>query len=168
MTLVFLAALTILAAKAAKSTYSECVRSPLFPIVCLLAFTALLTPHQITTRYSFFLYPCILVCVALALRKLATKFISTPKARSAAIASGCLGLFALSPDFNAAHLAKINSDDINFRTGPYARHEKHWYPRHNFKAAAEYLNANAKANDLVIISGLELPPRYTHETQLHA
>ena len=39
----------------------------------------------------------------------------------------------MSEDFNAFHLANLNSDIIAFRTGTYEKFASHWYSRWDFQ-----------------------------------
>jgi hypothetical protein len=111
-------------------------------------------PPRHETRYTFFLYP-LLVVLAMASEKL------LGQARSAPVVTALVALllFAASEDFRPGHILHIDSAAANFRDGLSSRLKTHLYPRSDYRAAARWLQENAGPQDLVV-SGIPVIEQY--------
>lgn len=120
-------------------------------ILLILAQSALVTPEK-STRYTFFLYPALLLLFChfcIQLPKLG-KFKS---ALQTSLSLVLLGLFVLaSENYYLPHLSAVSSAEYNFRM-PYQRHlQFHFYQRYSFVDTANYVNDNLEADDQVILT----------------
>jgi hypothetical protein len=129
-----------------------------FNIVLVLVLVAGCVPTDRTeTRYTFFLYPLLVVlavgCVcALAERR---------RSFAPAVAIVCvLACFAISGDFRPSHLLHVDSPAMNFRVGMSAARADHYYIRNDVRGVAQWLRANVKPEDLVIDGIPNLDPYY--------
>jgi hypothetical protein len=125
-------------------------------LVCLTA-VALIPTNFALTRYTFFLYPLILVLAALCVHQLAQSFLRKPGLRLAVLV--CFGAaFLASADFKYDHLWKIDSYTANYRIGYPGRLTSHFYPRHDFAGAAEFVNQHAEERALVVSTLVPMQP----------
>ena len=89
---------------------------------------ALLNTGGVSTRYSYFLYPALVVLMleeGVSLLRLVPR-LSPAQARSVAFAAAAL-LFGVSHDFNPRHLLDPASEEANFRTGRFEHTLKFYY-----------------------------------------
>jgi hypothetical protein len=108
---------------------------------------------RIETRYSFFLYPVLLI-VAIGILFRAAHHFAAPLGRPALVAAAVvLAWFALTEDVQPRHLAKIDSPEINFRVGMKPRVGSHYYGRGDIRAVADWLQAHAEPPGDLVISG---------------
>jgi Dolichyl-phosphate-mannose-protein mannosyltransferase len=136
---------------------SACIRY-LFAVVILLVLlvAALRQPHAIT-RYTYFLYPLLLVLAATGMAIAAERLVATDAARLGSILIPIVTVFAVAEDFRLTHLLNINETEFRFRTAYERRLQVHYYPRWDFRAAAEYVNARLATDDRVIVFDQPLP-----------
>jgi hypothetical protein len=66
-------------------------------------------------------------------------------------------LFVFAEDFRVAHLIHINDPPYRFRTAYSQELSTHYYPRKDYRSAAEYVNQHAGSSDSVIAFDLPLP-----------
>jgi hypothetical protein len=131
------------------------------PIAVLLSLIIVITlmvgakpAERIETRYTFFLYPLLIVLAVSAslllleglrvLRRLPT---TLSAAFCAAVPLLCFGA---TEDFQPRHLAAVDSAAVNFRAGMSAVLAAHYYPRNDMRAVAQWLTAHVAAGDIVI------------------
>jgi hypothetical protein len=118
--------------------------------IILLLLTALLYQPYRITRYTYFLYPIVLVLSAAGIMEIARRFGSLKN--GIVVGTFCLGLyFAFSEDFRIRHLLNINDSDYRFRTAYNDRLASHYYPRWDFRGAADFVNARLQPADSVIV-----------------
>lgn len=110
------------------------------------------------TRYSFFLYPIILLLWFEGALALKLWIVSVcPNARMVGVhelASVFIpfGLLLVSEDFSFYRLMNISKAEVNFRMNSRRNVANHYYQRHDFKAPAEYINERWKPSDIIIIN----------------
>ncbi|MGA2399064.1 MAG: glycosyltransferase family 39 protein [Steroidobacteraceae bacterium] len=123
----------------------------LLSVVLVMGLAVGATPtDRVETRYTFFLYPCLIVLAVHALLALVHR---QKRLRSAPIlltAVAPLLCFAGTEDFQPRHIQEIDSGEINFRVGMSAVRVAHYYPRNEMGAAAQYLAAHVRPGDVVI------------------
>jgi hypothetical protein len=132
---------------------SPAERALLAVAVVMLLLVGLAQAPRLETRYSFFLYPVLLV-VAVAVLFRATEAVT--RSPAVATALGCVlaaAGFALTEDFDAAHLANIDSAEVNFRLTVDSRLASHYYGRSDIRATADWLAANVNGSRDLVISG---------------
>jgi hypothetical protein len=127
-------------------------------IVLVLVLVAGCVPtDRAETRYTFFLYPVLVVlavgCVcALAERR---------RSFAPGVAIACvLTCFVISGDFRPSHLLHVDSSAVNFRVGMSPVRADHYYIRNDVRGVAQWLRANVKPEDLVIDGIPNLDPYY--------
>jgi hypothetical protein len=118
-------------------------------IVLLLAVGAVPT-DRIETRYTFFLYPLMLLLATTAVIHLARRSALLRRLPPAAAAAVPLLCFGASGDFQPGHVIAIDSARVNYRTGLPAHLAEHYYPRNDIRGVADYLAAHVHAGDVVI------------------
>lgn len=108
--------------------------------------------HEI--RYSFFLYPLLICISGYAIEKISRHLQDWHRILPTLIPVSFVLLFLVSSDFAIAHLSKIDSHDANYRIGYSAHRARQYYPRMDFRGAAEYVNEHAGEGDSIIISSV--------------
>jgi hypothetical protein len=110
---------------------------------------ALNTPYD-TTRYTFFMYPILLIILACALKAFAEYIKYKKVSEKFFFLLLVCGFMFVSDDYSYAHLKEIDSIKINFRL-IYDRHKaSHYYVRTDYKTPAEIINDNYEEGQLII------------------
>ncbi len=120
-------------------------------VINLLLVGVVHAPYK-ATRYSFYLFPIVLLLIANSM-KLIADIISRYTLNRKVVFSICLTSFLLfSEDFNIDHLINIDSERIYFRTkyGAYSRLSQHYYSHHDILTPAEIINSNIDDDDIII------------------
>jgi hypothetical protein len=117
-------------------------------IVLLLAVGA--TPTgRMETRYTFFLYPALIlltVCAILTILRQLGKL----RVPAVLVAGAPLLCFAATEDFQPRHVLDVDSERINFRVDMPRHWAEHFYPRNDIRGVAQFLAANVRPGDVVI------------------
>lgn len=140
------------------------VRVILVVLLVLMLAVGASHPVRVETRYTFFLYPLIVV---LSLGSILSLSVSRLGRSAATLASGallCLLFFAVTEDFRPRHVMRIDSRAVNFRIGMSAIDADHYYPRADYRSAALWLKRHAHPGDTVII-GIQSLDQYYHQAQ---
>jgi hypothetical protein len=119
-------------------------------LLLVLAVGAIPT-NRIETRYTFFLYPLLVifaVSAILSLPRLKLRF-----AAPLPMALLMLLCFAATEDFRIRQILHIDSAANNFRIGMSAARADHYYPRNDMRGVAEWLQTHVRPGD-VVISGI--------------
>ena len=113
------------------------------------------------TRYSFFLYPLIII-VGGFLMHAASKNMGELRGvwKLRTIPIVLMVVFLASADFDYRHLASIDSYQANFRIDYPDHKTRHYYTRTDFRSAAQYVNANADMADTIVVAS-EVFSHYT-------
>lgn len=128
-------------------------------IVAFAAGVGLVATPVVSTRYSFFLYPLVVIAFCLAAVRLAGRLPLRSGYSAAAAAAFALALFAAGEDFDLRHLARIDSAEINYRIG-FGRHlHEHYKRRSDYRGPAEYVNRRRRPDEPVVI-GESAPDLY--------
>jgi hypothetical protein len=126
-------------------------------VLMVLAVAATRT-ERIETRYSFFLYPLLVIlAVSGSLAFAAWILRRAPIAVGAAIPLVCFGA---TEDFQPVHLAHVDRAEINFRVGMSAVRAAHYYPRNDVGGAAAWLSTHVRSSDVVIVGIPNLDPYF--------
>ncbi len=135
-------------------------RNPAFPILLLaIALGVLTSGFYAGMRFSYFIYPVALYTVALSILQITKSALPRCMERAEVIAGClCLALFALSSDFNPRHLIGVTQPEASFRIGIFEGRGSTWYPRYDYAAPAEFLEAQALAGQQTPIIVAGLPP----------
>lgn len=144
----------------ASEPWSWILGSPLFVVVYSALCVATLHTSYRTTRYLFFVYPVMLVVIALgavqAVSRVAGRRCRNRSLCDAGAAGLFLALFLLSGDFSPAHIAGVAGSEVSLRTGRFERYSPTWYPRSDFRSPAQFLNATAGPRDAIVVAAV--PP----------
>lgn len=116
-------------------------------LICLVAL--LKTPYN-DVRYTFFIYPLLLLLLIFSMKSIAEFLAGDRK-----IAMGIYTLFFLifilvSSDFNLEHLLKIDSNEIRFRSIYEPIRENIYYFQEDYISPADIINRNMSNEDLVV------------------
>jgi hypothetical protein len=132
--------------------------------ICLLLAASASHPPRHETRYVFFLYPLAII-IALTVIAHGTRAIAgTSRYALLGTVLVCLGGFALTEDFQPAHLRNIDTASVNFRVGMNDWQIGHYHPRSDVRTAAQWLDANVTGRDLVVSSFPGLDFYYPRES----
>jgi hypothetical protein len=119
-------------------------------IVLVLLVGALKQPY-ISTRYTYFLYPILLVLASVSIRELTRKTFQTAPRRARWIIISIPVLFLFTEDFSAKHLIRINEPDIRFRLQYSHALSAHYYNRWDFRNTGDYINRQISPGEDVIV-----------------
>lgn len=127
-------------------------------LIYLICCVGAINTSYISTRYTFFLYPVVVLFSTIVLHKLVKIFISNSHLK--ALVSGILmaAVIWVSEDFGLNHMLYIDSMEINYRMDYDEKIAEHYYTRADYKTPAEYINHNIEVGHIVITS--ELTPEY--------
>ena len=124
------------------------LRHPGFFVAYTAAVFGVVSADWSTSRYWFHAYPIVLCLIALAAEGitggLAARARRTAAAAPAAAALGFLAAFALTSDFNPRHLLRAGTEEVAFRSGPFAPFAPTWYPRLDVAAPAAFVDRTAE------------------------
>jgi hypothetical protein len=109
-------------------------------------------PPRHETRYVFFLYPLAILLAVTMVAHATNALVGASRYATLAIVLLCLGGFALTEDFQPAHLRNIDSAAVNFRIGMDRWKVSHYHPRSDVRAAAQWLNEHVAQDRDVVVS----------------
>ncbi len=142
---------------------ARAARRPADPAAAMLALVIVMalaigitTTDRVETRYTFFLYPPLLVLAVGAVMSLVRRQRRVPALAAVLVPFAC---FAATGDLQIRHVARIDSGDVNFRVGMSAIRADHYYPRNDMRSVAEWLAAAVRPGDAVI-SGIPTLAQY--------
>ncbi|MEO8464120.1 MAG: glycosyltransferase family 39 protein [Gammaproteobacteria bacterium] len=119
-------------------------------VAVMLLLVGLSDPPRAETRYIFFLYPLVVVLAISAVFRIAELVAQRPSTAVALGIVATVSAFALSEDFQPAHLRNIDSADVTFRRNMPPGVRNHYVGRGDIREVANWLAANTKPTDLVI------------------
>jgi hypothetical protein len=130
------------------------IAAALILLVVLSAFFG--QPYRLT-RYTYFLYPLILVLATAAIVYWSELFFKSVPARMVATVAPIVLLFIFAEDFRIQHLVQINEPEMQFRTAYDDRRAEHYYTRWDFRSAAYFVNERLAPADNVVVFDQPLP-----------
>ncbi len=127
-------------------------------VVMLVLAVGAIPTDRIETRYTFFLYPLLLLFGVCAILPLAARLVSRfgNASRLGKTANWLvptiapLLCFAATEDFQPRHLRDVDTEAVNFRVGMPPHWAEHFYPRNDIGGAAQWLSAHVRPGDLVV------------------
>jgi hypothetical protein len=134
----------------ARSETTDSIAVLLSLILVMVLVVGGLPTDRIETRYTFFLYPPLIVLAVTALLMLLTQqkvLRHAPLFFSAAMPLLC---FSATEDFQPKHIVAVDSANINFRVGMSAARAAHYYPRNDMRAVGLWLVTHVQSGDVVI------------------
>ena len=117
---------------------------------------------RIETRYTFFVYPLILVLSARTVCLLAQERITQAANGTLVALVACATLFGLSEDFQPLHVARIDARDVNFRVGLSDARASHYYLRADYRDVGAWLARNRQDGDQVALGIPAVEQYYSH------
>ncbi len=127
------------------------------PIAVLLSLVLVMTlavgmtaTDRIETRYTFFLYPLLIVLSVAAILSMLRRLNAARPIPLLVAAALPLACFGATEDFQPRHVAQIDSAKINFRLDVSPAVAAHYYPRSDMRSVGEWLAANTRPGDVVI------------------
>jgi hypothetical protein len=138
---------------------SGTIRS-LLGLVCLMGvLVAAIPTNRIETRYTFFLYPLLVVLAVAAILELAKRASLRRSLLATLAVAAPLLWFALMEDFQPIQVAHIDSETTIFRLGMSSARADHYFPRNDMRGVADWLAAHAQPGD-VVVSGIPSLDQY--------
>jgi hypothetical protein len=122
-------------------------------LLLMVLLVAAIPTERIETRYTFFLYPVLIVLAVAAILELVRRLPLRPFLAGGVMVAAPLLCFALTEDFQPHHLQHIDTAASNFRIGLPAGRADHYYPRNDMRGVALWLAAHVASGD-VVISGI--------------
>ncbi len=119
--------------------------------ITMLFLVALINTPYDTSRYTFFLSSLASISIACCI-VWSSSLLNNKIAKLAMILIGTSLTCYASEDYHYKHLFNIDSYTINHRQVYNKEFTEHLYPRYDYISVAEFLNANTKENDLIIIT----------------
>lgn len=144
-----LAGLTFVAIRRATAARTAIAILLIVAVVMILAVGASGTGRQ-ETRYTFFLYPVLVLLAIAALAHLLGKLSTHARIAAGLLSAITLSCFAASGDFRPRHVAAIDSDAVTYRLTLPAALVSHYYPHNDVRGAAAWLQENVSAGDRVL------------------
>ena len=124
-------------------------------VVALLTGAILGRQPYYATRYTYFLYPLLLVLLVhgtvIVYRRI------TWQAASVVPFLLVAAVFIASNDFSLRHLLRVDEPEYLYRKAYDRALAQHFYPRWDYRGVAQALNAQATPDDLVITTHLVMP-----------
>jgi hypothetical protein len=122
---------------------------------CLFILGIFKTPYM-STRYSFFFFPIVLIIGYTEIASLGRWIEKIKWKKSITILQRGfvfipLIMFSFTEDFNLQHILHVSSKEINFRMGKYSNYSKHWYKRQDFESPARFVNNVYQEGDAIAI-----------------
>jgi drug/metabolite transporter superfamily protein YnfA len=117
-------------------------------LLLVLAVGAIPT-NRIETRYTFFLYPLLVIFAVSAILSLSS-WLKLRRPASLLMAALALLCFAGTEDFRIHQVLHIDSAANNFRIGMSAARTDHYYPRNDMRGVGAWLQAHVRPGDIVI------------------
>lgn len=119
-------------------------------LLILILITGMFRLEYHVTRYTFFLYPILIVLFVSSIKSIFDLTIRDKRISLMIFLCVTMSLFFLSEDFNLNHFINIDKKEINYRMNFDVQKTIHFYPRKDFKTPAEIINQNSKPNDIII------------------
>jgi len=122
-------------------------------VITMMVLVSASDVHRTETRYSFFLYPLLLIIFVGLLVQLVDYLIKDNRLAGVLAAGVVFGGYALTEDFQPSHLWKIDTAEINFRQSMSSGRRMHYVGRTDIRAAADWLYDHADPSSNLIVSG---------------
>jgi hypothetical protein len=166
LTLFFLLSLVALTLYTIKTDYHKSfgLRFILVVLLFSLISASIIATNLSETRYTFFLYPLILLVVLLTFNFISDSIFKKKPINKISFAVIASVFFIISGDFSLNHLINIDQKEYNFRMIYDKNKVKHYYPRWDVRTPAEIVNNNSNKDDIIIVNELrgEISPAIEH------
>lgn len=126
-------------------------------LILLVLLVTILLQSRESSRYTYFLYPLLIILASVGLDFLASTRITKRGSEFLIVVALIVPAFVFAEDFRLSHLARINETEIRYRVEYDTPLADHYYPRWDFRGAASHVNAKLSSNDSVIVFDQPLP-----------
>lgn len=126
-------------------------------VVGFCTLVAVLEAPYSTSRYTYFLYAVVLILTAAAIARVADAVVWRRWAGIGLAASVLAVFMVIAEDFDTRHLVRIDSDPVMYRMDYGPGRTELYYPRLDFRGAAEHVNAGIQDGDVVIATEYGVP-----------
>lgn len=126
-------------------------------LIALVLLVGLLKQPYHISRYTFFLYPIVLLLAAVSIVGIARRIESLHSLPSSIVVFVAFAMLLFTEDFGFAHLASINEPVSRYRLDYNDDLAEHYYMRWDFRAVAEYTNEHAGPDDSIVVFHQALP-----------
>jgi hypothetical protein len=126
-------------------------------LIALVLLVGLLKQPYVTTRYTYFLYPVVLVLASMSIVRLARRMSRQFSPWAPLFMIGGLAVFLITEDWGVGHLVRINEPEVRYRLRYDDKLAGHYYKRWDFRGVGEYTNLRIGPDDNVIVFHQALP-----------
>jgi len=133
----------------------------LIAIILCLSVGLVKSPYH-ETRYTFFLYPIIILLMTESMIRLAKLIAGNTKKANVVIGFFILTCLVFFEDFSIYHMKRIDSKEVNFRMNLNLPKVRHYYGRRDYKTPALIINENI-GNGNIVVSSLTPPDYYLNQ-----
>jgi hypothetical protein len=135
-------------------------RALLALVLGTLVCAAMSTPPRIETRYTFFLYPLVLLLGVGALWSFVAARLRSARVAGAVATASAFAVFAVTEDFDLDHLLHVDRADVLLRAGMSANLATHYVGRGDDPALVRWLDANVVPGRDIVITGYHVLDYY--------
>ena len=132
-------------------------------VLTLALAMATLSQMYVQIRYTFFLYPLVLLLALASVSRVARWLSHKKSVNHAIVVSAALGLIVVGEDFSLRHLWNIDTEQVLYRQGYDRGRSNQYYNRFDSRSPAQYVNSK-RTDDDVIVSSVVAVPYYLEET----
>ena len=119
-------------------------------LVMMVLIVGLLRTPMASTRYTFFLYPVIILLGAASISKLTRFFVKSQTPQITVFAIVIAAYMGIAEDYQFKHLYKIDSAETNFRMGIDRSLAVHYYHRLDYRTPADIINSAVNSEDIIV------------------
>jgi hypothetical protein len=128
------------------------MRFVFFVIASLILIITFLKVNYNETRYTFFLFPVVLMLTLYSIRDAISSLVKSASGQNYLFIVAVFLFLFLSEDFNLHHSINIDTKEVNYRMGINENLAYHYYLRWDGRTPAEIINKSLKNDDTVIIN----------------
>ena len=118
-------------------------------LVLFLAVSILQTTYS-QIKYTFFIYPLVLILFSIAVVYLLEVFKKNKVLYMLVLPTLIFGSLYIFEDYNFKHIINVQAAEINFRQNYSMPKYMQYYPRKDYRTPGEYINNNLKSGDVVV------------------
>jgi Dolichyl-phosphate-mannose-protein mannosyltransferase len=122
-------------------------------VLCMLVAAAMSSPPRIETRYTFFLYPLVVVLGVGVLWGFVAAHMRRASVAHAVTTVSAFGVFAVTEDFDVDHLLHVDQPSVFARAGMSANLATHFVGHADDRALVRWLDANVVPGRDIVIAG---------------
>jgi hypothetical protein len=136
--------------------------------IVLAVAVAILPQKYATIRYTYFLHPIIIVLLASTFGAFARRALDSQAARDVMTISITAVFMIVSVDYNVRHMLEIDTPRVMFRTDMSKWEIDRVYRRWDYRSPAEFVNAHANVDDVILTTSHAVPFYLTRITHFYS